>query len=126
KSSKKAMMIVASVIGVVLVAALSLFADAAHECERTCEAGDTRTCYYTFNLQEYHTMSRACFNCPFNTTDCSRPECIAADGVARPLITINRQLPGPSIQVSSTQIPQKQFMTVFKHTNLILSDFYIF
>ncbi|XP_069956892.1 uncharacterized protein [Cherax quadricarinatus] len=90
------MKIVVSVIGVVLVAALT---HAAHECERTCEAGDTRTCYYTFNLQEYHTMSRACFNCPFNTTDCSRPECIAADGVARPLITINRQLPGPSIQV---------------------------
>ncbi|KAK8727891.1 hypothetical protein OTU49_009506 [Cherax quadricarinatus] len=90
------MKIVVSVIGVVLVAALT---HAAHECERTCEAGDTRTCYYTFNLQEYHTMSRACFNCPFNTTDCSRPECIAGDGVARPLITINRQLPGPSINV---------------------------
>nr|BCO16709.1 laccase [Chiromantes haematocheir] len=72
---------------------------AAHECERDCVVGDNRTCLYDFSLQEYHTLSRACYNCPEELADCSREECIAGDGVARPLITVNRQLPGPSVQV---------------------------
>ena len=75
---------------------------AAHECERRCLIGDTRTCVYEFHLQEYHTMSRACYNCPQNITDCSRQECVPGDGVKRPLLTINRQLPGPSVQVSES------------------------
>ncbi|XP_064108161.1 uncharacterized protein LOC135216685 [Macrobrachium nipponense] len=70
-----------------------------HECERTCVKGDTRTCMYEFHMQEYHSMGRACFDCPRNMSDCSRPECIAADGVSRPLLAVNRQLPGPGIQV---------------------------
>ncbi|XP_066951999.1 LOW QUALITY PROTEIN: uncharacterized protein [Macrobrachium rosenbergii] len=70
-----------------------------HECERACVKGDTRTCMYEFHMQEYHTVGRACFNCPQNISDCSRPECIAADGVSRPLLAVNRQLPGPAIQV---------------------------
>lgn len=70
-----------------------------HECERTCLPGDVRTCSYEFYLQEYHNVSRACFDCPNNITDCTRPECIAADGVRRPLLAINRMLPGPSINV---------------------------
>ncbi|XP_069163860.1 uncharacterized protein [Procambarus clarkii] len=85
--------------GVISVVVLASLAHGAHECERECVAGDTRTCRYTFHLQEYHTMSRACFDCPHNLTDCSRPECVAGDGVARPLVAINRQLPGPSVQV---------------------------
>lgn len=70
-----------------------------HECERPCVAGDTRTCQYVFHMQEYHTLSRACFECPDVMSDCSRPECVAADGVSRPVLTINRMLPGPNIQV---------------------------
>lgn len=97
----------------VLVAAL---ADAAHECERECIIGDTRTCHYEFNLQEYHTMGRACFSCPENMEDCSRQDCIPGDGVSRPLITINRQLPGPSIQVCEGD------RLVVDLNNMMLSD----
>ncbi|XP_027212523.2 uncharacterized protein [Penaeus vannamei] len=70
-----------------------------HECERQCVAGDTRTCKYEFNIIEYHTLSRACYDCPNTLSDCAREECIVADGASRPLLTVNRQLPGPAIQV---------------------------
>ncbi|KAK7083882.1 Mco1p [Halocaridina rubra] len=70
-----------------------------HECERPCTQGDVRTCMYEFHLQEYHTLGRACYSCPQELSDCARPECIAADGVSRPLLAVNRQLPGPAIQV---------------------------
>ncbi|XP_068204136.1 uncharacterized protein [Palaemon carinicauda] len=70
-----------------------------HECERPCIKGETKICKYEFYLQEYHTLGRACFNCPQNISDCYRQECIAADGVARPILAVNRQLPGPAVQV---------------------------
>ncbi|XP_027207469.2 uncharacterized protein [Penaeus vannamei] len=70
-----------------------------HECERPCIPGDTRTCMYEFNIIEYHTLSRACYDCPNTQADCAREECVAADGVSRPLLAVNRQLPGPAIQV---------------------------
>ncbi|XP_042890220.1 oxidoreductase OpS5-like [Penaeus japonicus] len=70
-----------------------------HECERQCVAGDTRTCKYDFTIIEYHTLSRACYDCPNTLSDCGREECIVADGVSRPLLSVNRQLPGPAIQV---------------------------
>lgn len=44
-------------------------------------------------------MSKACYGCPFNETDCFRPHCIAADGFRRSLLVINRMMPGPAIEV---------------------------
>ena len=76
-------------------------ADGSHECERPCVEGETRTCHYHFHAQEYYTMSRACYSCPDNLDDCSREECIVADGTSVPVLVINRQMPGPSIQVST-------------------------
>ena len=46
----------------------------------------------------YHVLSKACFHCPHNHTDCSRPHCVAADGVPRAIMTVNRQMPGPQIR----------------------------
>ncbi|KAJ1521928.1 hypothetical protein ONE63_002262 [Megalurothrips usitatus] len=57
------------------------------------------TCRYDFHVESYHSMSKACYGCPGNATDCARPDCIAADGVSRALVVVNRQLPGPSLQV---------------------------
>uniref|UniRef100_A0A1I8GJY6 Plastocyanin-like domain-containing protein n=1 Tax=Macrostomum lignano TaxID=282301 RepID=A0A1I8GJY6_9PLAT len=45
------------------------------------------------------TMSKACFDCPRNLTDCFRPHCITGDGVERALLSVNRQLSGPGIHV---------------------------
>ena len=44
-------------------------------------------------------MSKACLNCPFNITDCSRPHCITAVGLRRAVYAVNKQIPGPAIQV---------------------------
>jgi hypothetical protein len=42
---------------------------------------------------------RACRSCPANLTDCFRNQCITADGHERGILTVNHQIPGPSIQV---------------------------
>ncbi|XP_072046495.1 uncharacterized protein [Amphiura filiformis] len=71
-----------------------------HECVRECKwPPEPKTCRYVFTVEWLQSMSAACFDCPFNKTDCDRPGCIPVNGVQRPIITINRQLPGPPIQV---------------------------
>ncbi|XP_069181574.1 uncharacterized protein [Procambarus clarkii] len=68
-------------------------------CYRKCVPLDTRICYFHFDVHPYQTLSRACYDCPRNTTDCERPECVPGDGVKRRIIAVNRQMPGPAIQV---------------------------
>ncbi|XP_065091239.1 uncharacterized protein LOC135712206 [Ochlerotatus camptorhynchus] len=76
-----------------------------HECKRECMRGrKPMTCYYRFKMEWYETMSKACYECPYNATDCGRPHCIAADGVRRSVIVINRMMPGPSIEVCENDI----------------------
>ena len=73
-----------------------------HPCIRKCKDGaPPMTCRYAFVLELYHTMSKACHNCPLNITDCSRPHCVAGDGAPRPILTANRMVPGPAIHVST-------------------------
>ncbi|XP_050391228.2 uncharacterized protein LOC126810253 isoform X2 [Patella vulgata] len=57
------------------------------------------TCIYNFTLEYYYTLSKACYDCPRNITDCNRPHCISADGVPRSVVVVNRMLPGPGIRV---------------------------
>lgn len=72
-----------------------------HPCHRECREGEEpMICYYHFVLEWYQTMSKACYNCPYNVTDCFRPDCIPADGMNRPLNVINRKMPGPAVEVS--------------------------
>lgn len=61
-------------------------------------------CEYNFTLEWYSTLSKACYKCPFNVSDCYRPQCVAANGVLRTIMTVNRMLPGPSIQVCKGDI----------------------
>ncbi|XP_060581710.1 uncharacterized protein LOC132738260 [Ruditapes philippinarum] len=56
-------------------------------------------CSYDFTVELYFTLSKACYDCPYNKTDCSRPHCIPADGVSRGINVVNRMLPGPGIHV---------------------------
>ncbi|PIK55769.1 hypothetical protein BSL78_07329 [Apostichopus japonicus] len=44
-------------------------------------------------------MSKACYDCPYNLDDCRRKHCIPLNGVERPVIAVNRRLPGPGIHV---------------------------
>ncbi|KAJ8708350.1 hypothetical protein PYW07_010475 [Mythimna separata] len=74
--------------------------DGDHPCHRECREGEEpMICYYHFVLEWYQTMSKACYDCPYNLTDCSRPDCIPADGMNRPLNVINRKMPGPAVEV---------------------------
>ncbi|XP_049881247.1 uncharacterized protein LOC126377517 isoform X2 [Pectinophora gossypiella] len=74
--------------------------DGEHPCKRECREGEEpMICYYHFDLEWYHTMSKACYSCPYVEADCSRPDCIPADGMSRPLNVVNRKMPGPAIEV---------------------------
>lgn len=68
-------------------------------CYRKCVEGDSRVCHFNFDVTPYQTMSRACYSCPQNATHCSRPDCVVGDGVQRRILVVNKQLPGPPIQV---------------------------
>ncbi|XP_041354904.1 laccase-1-like [Gigantopelta aegis] len=71
-----------------------------HPCLRRCTVGENpRTCEYDFILEYNYVLSKACYDCPFNITDCYRPHCVATDGVHRAIMTVNRRLPGPAIHV---------------------------
>jgi len=51
-------------------------------------------------LHDFYTVShRSCGDCPLNRTNCLDNHCISADGQRRGILTANRQMPGPSIQV---------------------------
>ncbi|XP_002057875.2 uncharacterized protein Mco1 [Drosophila virilis] len=71
-----------------------------HPCVRDCQVDAApMTCHYTFVVEWYQTFSKACFDCPLNLTDCSRPHCIMGDGLERSITVVNRMMPGPAIEV---------------------------
>ncbi|KAJ9592210.1 hypothetical protein L9F63_001211 [Diploptera punctata] len=68
-------------------------------CMRDCVANDSRICYYQFQVENYAVLTQACGNCVNNEEDCNLPQCVSADGFEKGIISVNRKLPGPSIQV---------------------------
>nr|BAJ83487.1 laccase 2 [Riptortus pedestris] len=75
---------------------------APEECARACREGEPpKVCYYHFTAELYTVLGAACQVCTPNATNTvwSHCQCVLADGVERGLLTINRMLPGPSIQV---------------------------
>jgi hypothetical protein len=71
-------------------------------CARKCvKDGLPMTCRYTFLLEWYHTLNKACYDCPYKEEDCYREDCIAADGNKRSIVVVNRKMPGPSVEVKS-------------------------
>ncbi|XP_045192997.2 uncharacterized protein LOC123549187 isoform X1 [Mercenaria mercenaria] len=83
--------------GIIALTTASVVSD--HPCNRACEVNRPMTCEYNFTVENYFVLSRACYNCPFNYTDCFRPHCVSTNGMPRHLLTVNRQMPGPSIEV---------------------------
>lgn len=92
-------------------------------CDRICKPGDTKTCVFTWNVSYYYSLTndddkitnRPCGNCPFDIADCYRNECIPLNGLKRPLVTVNRQVPGPKIVVSTKY---------YIHCSLVFIDFF--
>lgn len=47
-------------------------------------------------------MFSACKNCSQGVTaDCFAKNCISADGIEKGVLSVNRQIPGPAVQVSA-------------------------
>jgi hypothetical protein len=89
-----------------------------HPCRRDCNTTNkTMVCEYDFKVEWYSTLSKACFQCPYNKSDCERPDCIAANGVERALMAVNRMMPGPAIEVC-----QNDLISVYVHNNLRMSE----
>ncbi|XP_043254604.1 laccase-3-like [Colletes gigas] len=64
------------------------------ECARNCVDGEPpKRCYYSFNIEFYTVMGPACDSRE------QQNQCIYADGLEKTLTPINRQLPGPIIEV---------------------------
>uniref|UniRef100_A0A8D8ZWC7 Laccase-5 n=1 Tax=Cacopsylla melanoneura TaxID=428564 RepID=A0A8D8ZWC7_9HEMI len=75
-------------------------AEARGICTRPCDGAKPMICYYHFTLENYATVGPACGNCTNGSpNDCNNKHCVTADGFERAVLTINRQIPGPSIQV---------------------------
>ncbi|XP_066596794.1 uncharacterized protein [Prorops nasuta] len=75
-----------------------------HPCIRNCEKDRPMTCKYNFTLEYYVTMGNACSHCQPNGSKQSieiEPscQCVFGDGYEKGVLTINRMIPGPSIQV---------------------------
>jgi L-ascorbate oxidase len=76
-----------------------------HPCIRDCSVFRVpMECTYDFIVEYQYVISRSCFNCTQNPSDCFRPNCISANGVPRAVQVVNRQLPGPTIQVCQGDI----------------------
>ncbi|XP_063967636.1 uncharacterized protein LOC129279112 [Lytechinus pictus] len=94
------------VLGLLGVASTDfLINDLDHPCVRKCKTGQKpMTCEYDWTVESYLSMSRACYQCPFNEFDCHLPHCIPMAGYMRPVYSVNRRLPGPSIQVCENDV----------------------
>ncbi|XP_065224731.1 uncharacterized protein LOC135848697 [Planococcus citri] len=69
-------------------------------CARNCTKYPyPRICYFKFVAEQYHAMGPACKNCPLSRDDCFSPQCVIADGIERTVLTFNRLLDGPAINV---------------------------
>ena len=85
-------MLPASIILIILTIH-GTFGMSTHPCDRVCKAGlPPMECHFTFNVELYSTLSRACYDCPRNRTDCNREDCISGDGFEKGLTVINRCL----------------------------------
>ncbi|XP_014613124.1 PREDICTED: laccase-1-like [Polistes canadensis] len=72
------------------------------DCRRPCTT-QWRYCYYHFKLEYFTTMSSPCNVCRTDNNERWRNqsacECIQGDGFEKTIFSINRQFPGPNIQV---------------------------
>ncbi|XP_017762166.1 PREDICTED: laccase-4-like [Eufriesea mexicana] len=74
-------------------------------CDRPCHHLDwPMICRVKLTLEVFQSLSKSCGDCPRNETACSTDHCVSADGQRRGILTANRRLPGPTIQVCENDI----------------------
>uniref|UniRef100_A0AAG5DEL4 Uncharacterized protein n=1 Tax=Anopheles atroparvus TaxID=41427 RepID=A0AAG5DEL4_ANOAO len=71
------------------------------ECDRVCTDHEVpRVCYFQWIAEHYAAMGSACGDCRWgNRSHCFHPQCVTADGMERGVLSLNRQIPGPTIYV---------------------------
>lgn len=85
--------------------------DGENPCKRKCIKGAApMVCRYTFEVEWYETLTKACYDCPIMADDCFKPDCVPADGYRRPILVVNRKMPGPSIEVSRILLLKNAFI----------------
>ncbi|XP_018332567.1 laccase-2 [Agrilus planipennis] len=90
----------ALIVSVLFCLYLGYLAEEPHSCLRPCTVdGEPLTCYYNWTLALFRTMSKACYDCPKNLSDCYLEDCIAADGTEKMIFSVNKLLPGPKIEI---------------------------
>ncbi|XP_043260071.1 laccase-4-like [Colletes gigas] len=74
-------------------------------CDRPCHHLDwPMICRVKLTLEVFQSLSKSCGDCLRNETACLSNHCVSADGQRRGILTANRQLPGPIIQVCENDI----------------------
>ncbi|CAD1479735.1 unnamed protein product [Heterotrigona itama] len=74
-------------------------------CDRPCHHLDwPMICRVKLTLEVFQSLSKSCGDCPQNETACLSKHCVSADGQRRGILTANRQMPGPTIQVCENDI----------------------
>ncbi|KAJ8298422.1 hypothetical protein KUTeg_024953 [Tegillarca granosa] len=79
-----------------------------HPCMRKCHDNDFMTCRYNFTVEYYYTLSKACFNCPYNKTDCQRPHCVCKGDIVQ-VDVFNRMETGEGLAIHWHGLRQKGY-----------------
>ncbi|XP_001999611.2 laccase-4 [Drosophila mojavensis] len=70
-----------------------------HPCRRVCQQGQSQSCYYQLVVHNYRRLGPECQRCQFDERACADERCIYGDGVASPVMAVNRMVPGPAIEL---------------------------
>ncbi|KAH8382219.1 hypothetical protein KR009_002442 [Drosophila setifemur] len=70
-----------------------------HPCRRVCQQGQSQNCYYQLVVHNYQRLGPECQKCQYDERACAAEHCIFGDGVATPVMAVNRLVPGPPIEL---------------------------
>ncbi|XP_030377215.1 L-ascorbate oxidase [Scaptodrosophila lebanonensis] len=70
-----------------------------HPCRRVCQQGQSQSCYYQLVVHNYRRLGPECQRCQYDERACAGERCIYGDGVPSPIMAVNRQVPGPPIEL---------------------------
>ncbi|EEB11257.1 multicopper oxidase, putative [Pediculus humanus corporis] len=74
-------------------------------CSRPCHELDwPMICRIKLTLERFQTLGNPCKGCPGNISDCYINGCITVDGQSKGILTVNRQFPGPTLEVCQYDI----------------------
>ncbi|XP_017102333.2 uncharacterized protein Mco3 isoform X1 [Drosophila bipectinata] len=68
-------------------------------CRRVCQQGQSQNCYYQLVVHNYQRLGPECQRCQQDERACAAEHCIFGDGVATPVMAVNRMVPGPPIEL---------------------------